>query len=55
MTIIAIHSHFYVTPYTMMELIYGTSASFAFILGILFSNGSITYGKAGPVQSMIQL
>ena len=55
LTLLALHEHFIVAPYELMEFIYATSASFAFIIGILLINGSITYGKAGPVSSIIQL
>ena len=55
LTLLAIHEHLVCLPYTQVEFIYGTAASFACTLGILLMNGSITYGKAGPVTSMVQL
>ena len=52
LTMLAINEHLTNVPYSLMLFIYGTSASFACILGILFMNAAITYGKAGSVSSI---
>ena len=54
-TVIAIFHHSSYTPYTGKEVSVAVLASFIFIIAILSINGSISYGKAGPVCALAQL
>eukprot|EP00347_Sterkiella_histriomuscorum_P017280 403349988 len=54
-TVLGIHQHFYVQAYTWTEAMPVLIASIMYTLGLIFFNGAISYGIAGPVQAMIQI